>query len=689
MRALASVFCLTLTLAGNVQADQRAVSHCPTPPAEPRTTLLRLEREERLDPALAGQLGRDQERAEALIAVGQWREALDVLQRHQGNARLSGPSGSAHHNLLGRAHAALRDWQPAIAAFDRAAELAAQHDGPVAQTLANSVRARLQARELRGLEPRIEQLLALAEAGGRARWEQLPLSTADLLRRAVVDLAFPASYLERAARLLEPLQQQAEATRAREFATGFLGAIAQAKGDLERAEALTRSALTLARGAGDNNRVFRWQWQLAQIAMAQGDEPASRVLLTDLVALLDAFGASVLPGGSENFDRVLAPIYRAYAGIVLSDVALSQERLREARNVLDELNRSEVEDYFASRCLAATPGAQNARDRGTAVLHLLILDERIELILEQGSQLQRSVSSVDRAELIRDIRTLRLALERPGFRGDYRAAGKAVYDRVIAPVRAVLDRASVDTLVIVPDGPLRTIPFAALYDGSEFLVERFALATTPAMGLLRNELAEGSGRRVFAGGLSESVQGFSALPNVDRELNDLAARYALRELRDDAFQLEALRRNLVLPELDMVHLATHGEFNADHRDSFLLTYDNRLTLPDLKSLMDRRVGAQLDLLVLSACQTASGDDRAALGLAGIAVQTGARSAVASLWSISDASTAELFSVFYDALKNKRANKAESLRQAQLALLRSERYSHPSFWAPYLLVGSAT
>ena len=687
MRGLAPVFCLTLALAGPLRADEHSVNHCPSPEAEPRATLLRLEREERVDPALAGQLERDQQRADALIAVGQWQEAVDVLRRHEGNARLRGAAGITHHNLLGQAFAAERNWAAAMAAFDQAAELAAEHGGAVGQTLANSIRARLQARELSGLEPRIEQLLALAEADGGQRWTQLPLSAADLLRRAVVDLAFPASYLDRAVRLLEPLQEQPEAVG--EFATGFLGAIARARGDFEAAGALTRTALTRARATGDNSRVFRWQWQLAQIAMAQGDERASQALLTELVALLEAFGESVLPDGGDSFDRVLAPIYRSYAGMLLSAEALSQDSLREARNLLDELNRSEVEDYFASRCLSATPDASKTGESGTAVLHVLILDDRIELILEHGGQLRRSVSTVDRTELIRDIRTLRLALERPGYRGDYRDAGKAVYDRVIAPVRPALDRVAVDTLVIVPDGPLRTIPFAALFDGSEFLVERFALATTPAVGLLRNERAADSGQRVFAGGLSESVQGFSALPNVGRELDDLSARYPLRELRDDAFQLDALRRNLVLPELGMVHLATHGEFNADHRNSFLLTYDNRLTLPDLKSLMDRRVGAQLDLLVLSACQTASGDDRAALGLAGIAVQTGARSAVASLWSISDASTAELFRVFYDTLKNRQTNKAESLRQAQLALLRSERFSHPTYWAPYLLVGSAT
>ena len=90
---------------------------------------------------------------------------------------------------------------------------------------------------------------------------------------------------------------------------------------------------------------------------------------------------------------------------------------------------------------------------------------------------------------------------------------------------------------------------------------------------------------------------------------------------------------------------------------------------------------------MSACQTAAGDTQAALGLAGVAVRSGARSTVATLWSIQDNSTAELMTQFYRVLKNSEISKAEALRQAQLSLLRDPKYQHPFYWSAFVLVGN--
>jgi CHAT domain-containing protein len=154
------------------------------------------------------------------------------------------------------------------------------------------------------------------------------------------------------------------------------------------------------------------------------------------------------------------------------------------------------------------------------------------------------------------------------------------------------------------------------------------------------------------------------------------------------FQLARIEAELSDGGYSVAHFATHGEFSQDHEKSFILTYDDRLTLDGLQEVLGQRDQSQpLDLLVLSACKTAAGDDRAALGLAGVAVQSGAQSALASLWYISDAATAELIASFYTALQLPENGKAESLRLAQLELLKTERFNHPSFWAPYLLVGN--
>jgi CHAT domain-containing protein len=139
----------------------------------------------------------------------------------------------------------------------------------------------------------------------------------------------------------------------------------------------------------------------------------------------------------------------------------------------------------------------------------------------------------------------------------------------------------------------------------------------------------------------------------------------------------------------IVHIASHGTFESDFRDSFLLTFDGRLTMDDLERFIKfsefRR--EPVELLTLSACQTAAGDDRATLGLAGVAIKAGARSALATLWLINDQAAELLITDVYRHLANRSMNKAQALQQAQLTLLKDNRYRHPGFWAAFLLIGN--
>ena len=140
----------------------------------------------------------------------------------------------------------------------------------------------------------------------------------------------------------------------------------------------------------------------------------------------------------------------------------------------------------------------------------------------------------------------------------------------------------------------------------------------------------------------------------------------------------------------MVHLATHGEFSSNPADTFILAWDDRIPLAKLNSILrnsEQSRQSAIELLVLSACETATGDSRAALGLAGVAVRAGARSTVASLWNLDDETTALIMNQFYQALKTPGISRAEALRQAQLAIINNPRYEHPRHWAPYVLIGN--
>jgi len=317
-----------------------------------------------------------------------------------------------------------------------------------------------------------------------------------------------------------------------------------------------------------------------------------------------------------------------------------------------------------------------------------------------------------------------------------------LYDALIAPLAADLKAAEVKTLVFTLDGSLRNIPMGVLFDGSHYLIEDYAIAVSPGLQLLETQPIDLANLEVLIGGVTEGgevsvaetptgqrSQLFSPLPFVKNEvygiqqalksvllLNDgqtltvstassdgdrggegsgtidtaTADANAPKLFPQGAFEPQNILKELSSGKFSIVHFATHGQFTSKADETFILAWNETLTLEELKTLLqpiDRSNAEPLELLVLSACQTALGDDRAALGLAGMAVRSGARSTLATLWSVDDQATAELMQAFYRNLVQEKLPRAEALRQAQLSLLNSADHSTPYFWAPFILVGS--
>ncbi|MGL5075306.1 MAG: CHAT domain-containing protein, partial [Waterburya sp.] len=246
------------------------------------------------------------------------------------------------------------------------------------------------------------------------------------------------------------------------------------------------------------------------------------------------------------------------------------------------------------------------------------------------------------------------------------------------------------TLVFILDGVMRGIPVAALHDGKQYLVEKYNLALTPGLQLLTSRSLTPQTIKTITGGVSKARQGFESLPNVETEISEIAALVPSETLLNQNFTRDNLRSQVTTLPYPIVHLATHGQFSSRAEDTFLLTWNDRINVKNLDRLLQDRDIAEdtpIELLILSACQTATGDKQAALGLAGIAVRSGARTTIATLWSIQDDSTAQLMTKFYQALKTPGISKAEALRQAQLKLLRSPKYQHPFYWSAFVLVGN--
>jgi len=230
---------------------------------------------------------------------------------------------------------------------------------------------------------------------------------------------------------------------------------------------------------------------------------------------------------------------------------------------------------------------------------------------------------------------------------------------------------------------------AALHDGKQFLVEKYALGITPGLSLTDPRPLKRDHAKVLAVGLTEPVQGYPPLPNVSGELTTLSQLFGSTVLINRDFQVAELRKQLEDRDYTILHIASHGEFGGDVQKTFVLAFDSRLTMDAL----DRLVGVlkfrndPLELITLSACDTAAGDDRAALGLAGVAIKAGARSALATLWPINDEASAQLIADFYRALQDPSVSRAAALRRAQLRLINDPRYAHPGFWSPFLLINN--
>jgi CHAT domain-containing protein len=565
--------------------------------------------------------------------------------------------------------------------------------GEEARARINAMRARLDRQDIAEIDTRLVELDKATQSlpPGEER-ASLELAVGELYERAIQEFRSPVTLRGNAYGVMTRARGEATSTATRAYATGLIAGLYEDEGRAEEALQLTSEAIFLAQAANAPEQVYRWEWQAGRLQRTRGNGAASIQSLDRALFALSDIRDDVLQSSRRAFGSLIEPVYLDYADVhlrqaaALPDGSPNQERvLRDVRDQLESLKRAEVQDYFANSCAANAAGSHPVGIAGTAVIYPILLPDRLEVVIEASGTLRRFSVPVSRGEVIATVRRLRIGLERSNAPDLYLKPAQQLYQWLLGDAGSWLTQQKTDTLVFVPSGALRTIPLSALHDGSKFVIERYAVATTPAITLIPTLVTENSAR-VLVAGISDSVQGFAALPGVDTEIHTVGSIMSSESLENERFSLASIRVDLSEPQFAIAHLATHGQFSADHRESFVLTYDSRLTMDGLQAALAHR-HAPLDLLVLSACSTAAGDDRAALGLAGVAVQSGARSALASLWSISDEATAQLMATFYKSHKEGATTKAQSLREAQLELLHSAEFRHPSYWAPYLMIGN--
>ena len=351
----------------------------------------------------------------------------------------------------------------------------------------------------------------------------------------------------------------------------------------------------------------------------------------------------------------------------------------------------ELRNYYKDDCVdAARLGITKLDEvsKTAVVIYPIVLKDRIEVIFTLPDGLKRFSIKVRKEILTQEIILFRKLLEKRTTM-EFLPHAQKLYDWFIRPMESELDSKIIDTMVFVPDGPFRTIPMAALHDGNQYLIEKYSLAVTPGLDLTDPKPIAIEIRKALIFALTQSVQGFPALPYISSELQTIQGLYTSKLLLNQDFIASNIEKALSDEQFTILHIASHAQFENDVDKTFLLSFDEQLTIDNL----DQYLGplqfreCPLELLTLSACETAAGDDLAALGLAGIAIKAGARSALATLWYINDIASSILVGEFYNQLQNPTQTKAKALQRAQLKLFNDQRFQHPGYWSAFLIISN--
>lgn len=467
------------------------------------------------------------------------------------------------------------------------------------------------------------------------------------------------------------------------------------------------------------------------IVPAVGSEQVSPLVLADNLGSTQTLksgetGATTAKSGSSAISAEIignprVPEIARSNSIAVSPIDAVQKR--------DQIQGREFERYFGrnldvkfdrSKSIADTLSTVSQQTGvKPAIVYVWAKPDRLELVmlLPDGKNIFKSVWA-NRETVLQVAKEFTNAVRTPRRLNavDYKEPAEQLYQWLIAPLRSELERHDIDTLVFSMDAGLRTLPLAALYDGKQFLVEKYSLGLIPSLSLTDTRYADVKDSKVLAMGASKFPEKYdqNPLPAVPLELSTIVGKiWPGSSFLNESFTLPNLQKKRN-QEYKIIHLATHGDFQpGGAENSYIQFWDTKLRLNQLNELS--LSNPQAELLVLSACTTAVGDEQAELGFAGLAVHAGVKSALASLWYVSDAGTLGLMTEFYQQLRTAPI-KAEALRRAQLALLRGDvrlqdgylvrsgnnqalplpvelsargdkNLSHPYYWAAFTMIGS--
>ena len=382
------------------------------------------------------------------------------------------------------------------------------------------------------------------------------------------------------------------------YAFGYLGQLHEDGKNYQEALQLTHKAIFAAQLSNANESLYKWEWQAGRVLKAQHNPTEAiasyRSAIQTLQTVRQAMAAECKSGGKSALEPV-KPIYYEYADLLLDHAAsLPDSRdnrpyLVEARNTLESMQATELQDYFQDPCIASSLTRKTSLEsvsKDALIVYSVCFSNRLVLLASVGSEIKQHTVPLDSQTLSDVVHSFRLQLEKRTAWG-YLPYARKLYDWIVRPLEPDLSSKRIGTIVFVPDGVLRTIPLASLHDGKQFLIEKVAVAINPGLDLTDPHPVERNDVKVLSAGLSESVQGFRALANVRQELEGIQGLYGGSRLENREFTKANLEGRLKSNPYSLVHIATHGEFAHQATDTFLLLWDDKIDMDQLDRIMRR------------------------------------------------------------------------------------------------------
>ncbi|NJO65214.1 MAG: CHAT domain-containing protein [Richelia sp. RM2_1_2] len=467
----------------------------------------------------------------------------------------------------------------------------------------------------------------------------------------------------------------------------------------KKAQELTEEALYLAQPSQEPFIAYQWQSQLGRLFDKQGKRDDAIIAYNGAINTLESVRYNLLAIDSDvqfSFLENIEPVYRRLLELLLQPQA-REDDLLTATQVSESLQLAELENLLRCRLdTSKTVRIDKFEKPPSAIIHPIILPDRVEVIVQipASTKLQHyttNISSKEFNDILFNFKNLRS--EQKYNQEQYILPyAQKLYNWLIRPVEADLPKDG--TLVFIVDSTLQNIPFAVLHDGKDYLIKKYSIAVNLASKLLNQGNLKPGKRNALLAGISKKAESFPKqlpkLPYVEDELNGIEKIVPNVVLKNEQFTSVALTNKITANTFGLVHLATHGNFASNREQTYIYAWDKQIKLDELDKILRNRgetSSQPIELLVLSACETAAGDRRAALGIAGVALKAEARSTVASLWKVNDSSTAEFMKLFYKELSKPNMTKAEALRNVQIHFLDNSNYQHPYYWTPFILVGN--